>query len=145
MTQKMFRRLTVGLLTISATTIMAAPVAFSQIANPEEMIARADANEDGDISWDEVVAFRSGSFDQLDRNGDGVISADDSPARPFAGRFNEAFERVQANYDGDRDGQVTRDEMLNGPAPVFERGDVDGDGVLTADEMAAITPEFAAQ
>lgn len=124
---------------------LAAFQAVAQNADPQELIARADANQDGDVSWDEVLAFRSESFDQLDRNGDGVISADDSPARPFAGRFNEAFERVQANFDGDRDGQVTRDEMLNGPAPVFERGDVDGDGVLTADEMAAITPEFAAQ
>lgn len=132
----------VAALTLTVNSIVAY-YAVAQSPDPQQLLERADANGDGDISWEEVIALRSESFDQLDRNGDGVISADDSPARPFAARFNEAFEQIQANFDGDRDGQVTRDEMLNGPAPVFERGDVNEDGILSGEEIAQLAPENA--
>ena len=121
----------------AAMTMIAVP-ASAQGVDPEDMMTRADANRDGDISRDELIALRTDSFERLDRNGDGVISADDAPGRPFVARFNAAFERVQSNFDVDRDGQVTRGEMLDAPAPVFEQGDVDGDDVVTAEEIATL-------
>ena len=104
----------------------------------QEIIAKADADGDGNVSWDEVTALRRDSFARMDRNGDGVVSADDSPPRFFAGRFNTALERLQTDFDGNRDGEITEDEMLSAPAPLFEQGDTDGDGILTAAEMASL-------
>ena len=130
-----------GLMVFGATTSHA----LSQEMDPEALIARADSNGDGDISWEEVTALRSESFDRLDRNEDGVISGDDSPARPFAARFNEALERLQADFDADRDGQITKDEMMDAPAPAFENGDANGDGILTAEEMATLRASLPTQ
>jgi len=141
MTHDTSRRVLTLMLAGSVAMAIAAAPAIAQQPNVEEVLARADANGDGDISMDEVMAFRASSFTQLDRNGDGVISVDDRPRGPFAARFDEAFERVQASFDGDRDGTVSQDEMMGAPTPAFERGDVDGDGVLTAEEIAALRAE----
>ncbi|MEL6828789.1 MAG: hypothetical protein AAFO63_01500 [Pseudomonadota bacterium] len=122
-----------------------ADAAEAQSADRASMIERADTNQDGDIAWSEVTAMRSQAFAQLDRNGDGVINTQDSPPRAFAGRFNEALERVQADFDSDRDGEITQDEMFNAPAPMFEAGDTDGNGVLTAQEMAALQSSAASR
>lgn len=121
-----------------ATILVTSSQASAQSADPEELISRADTNGDGNISWSEVTALRLDGFNRADRNNDGVVNSDDSPPRFLAARFNEAFEQLQANFDGDRDGEITQEEMLNAPAPMFEKGDVDEDGVLRADEIAAL-------
>lgn len=144
MTTLQSSRLLAFFLASSAAMAITISAAVAQGANPEEMIAQADANGDGDISWDEVMALRAKSFDKLDRNDDGVISADDRPAGFFAARFDDAFKRVEANFDGDRDGQVTRDEMMGAPAPLFQKGDVNQDGVLTTEELTALRAEQTA-
>lgn len=138
MTKLAYKRLSAILLSISTAIALIAESASAQVADPDEMIARADANGDGDISWEEVTVLRADSFEKLDRNDDGVISLDDRPPGLLAGRFDEAFERVLASFDGDRDGQVAQTEMMGAPAPAFEQGDMNEDGVLTADEMAAL-------
>ena len=117
--------------------------ALAQPANMQEMFEKADANGDGDIAWSEIEALRLESFERADRNGDGIINTGDRPPRAFAGRFDQALERLQSDFDGDRDGQITEEEMLNAPAPMFEQGDVNGDKLLTAEEMAAIRSERA--
>lgn len=138
MTQYKSNRLTAIIAASATVVVVMANYAVAQTADRDEMVARADANGDGDISWSEITTLRIDSFNRLDRNSDGVVNADDSPVRPFAGRFNQALERLQADFDADRNGEITKDEMLNAPAPMFEQGDVDDDGVLTAEEMAAL-------
>ena len=112
--------------------------AEAQAADPAELISRADANGDGAIARSEVIAFRADTFDQLDRNDDGVVNDDDSPPRLLAGRFNEALATLRTNFDADGDQNITEDEMVNGPAPMFELGDTDGDEILSAEEIAAL-------
>ncbi|MEM7767796.1 MAG: EF-hand domain-containing protein [Pseudomonadota bacterium] len=126
------------LLTGAAAMAVATAPAIGQEPSPEQMMARADANGDGDISWDEVMTLRTQSFERLDRNDDGVVSVDDRPRGPMAGRFDTGLARVQVQFDADGDGQVTEEEMMGAPAPAFEQGDVDEDGVLTAEEIAAL-------
>lgn len=138
MTRIKSNRVLALLLTGAAAMAVAPTPAIAQQPSPEEMMARADANGDGDISMEEAMALRSESFAKLDRNGDGVISGQDRPRGPFGARFDDAFQRVQTNFDGDRDGEVTKDEMMGAPAPAFEMGDTDGNGILTAEEMAAL-------
>lgn len=120
-------------------------VAAAQGKDPVEMLAEADANGDGAISWSEVVALRTQNFERLDRNKDGYISAKDRPQGPFGARFDEAFAQVQKQFDADSDGRVSRSEMLDAPGPVFAKGDVDGDGVLSAEELSALRAAAAAK
>ena len=137
-----FKRLKLGL-AVSACLAISGLMELSasaQEANMQEMIKKADANGDGDIAWSEVETLRLESFERADRNGDGVINTADRPPRAFAGRFDKALKRLQADFDGNRDGQITKEEMLNAPAPVFEQGDVNGDKILAAEEIAALRP-----
>ncbi|MEQ8294227.1 MAG: EF-hand domain-containing protein [Roseovarius sp.] len=78
------------------------------------------------------------SFEELDANGDGVVSREEMQARMQA-RFDEA--------DADGDGRITREEMsarMEARASerrerflnrMFERQDADADGALTLEEM----------
>ncbi|MEL6725256.1 MAG: hypothetical protein AAFP81_19860 [Pseudomonadota bacterium] len=132
--QKLGLAVSIGL----ASTCLAAMPAAAQASNMQEMVEKADANGDGDISWSEIEAARLEVFQRVDRNGDGVVNTADRPPRAFAGRFDQALERLQTDFDSDRDGQITEAEMLAAPAPIFEQGDTDENGVLTADEMAAL-------
>lgn len=134
----------VSFLTLAVAGIV--PMAANaQSADMKDMVAKADANKDGNITWAEITALRTSSFERLDRNSDGVINSADRPRGPMAGRFDQALVKVQTDFDTDRDGEITQNEMLTAPAPLFERGDVDGDGVLTSQEMAALAPDTAAQ
>ncbi|GGE84000.1 hypothetical protein GCM10011317_46540 [Niveispirillum cyanobacteriorum] len=101
-------------------------------------LAEADANGDGKITWQEMVDMRAGVFERLDRDGDGFASSDDSPGMgPGKRLFSDAFGKVKS-ADANGDGRISKDEMLNGPAPLFEKGDTDGDKVLSAAELAAL-------
>lgn len=124
---------------------LCASQAIAQAGSKQEMIARADTNGDGDISWAEVSELRLETFNRVDRNGDGVVNSEDSPPRAFAGRFNEAMDTLRADFDTDRDGEITQEEMLNAPAPMFETGDVNQDGILTAEEMADLRASLPGQ
>jgi hypothetical protein len=112
--------------------------AFAQNRDPVQLLAEADANGDGAISWSEVIALRTQNFERLDRNGDGYIDANDRPRGPFGARFDEAFTQVKSQFDANGDQRVSRAEMIDAPAPVFTQGDVDGNGVLSAEELSAL-------
>jgi Ca2+-binding EF-hand superfamily protein len=114
------------------------PIAAAQTKDPAELIKEADANGDGAVSWSEMVAMRTNTFERLDRNGNGVISASDRPRGPFGARFDEAFDKVRAQFDANGDQSVSRSEMIDAPAPAFEQGDTNKDKVLSADELAAL-------
>jgi len=115
---------------------------------PPPLIAVLDANHDGVISADEI-ANASKSLLTLDKNGDGQLTQDElRPHRPPPPR---------AEGDGQHDGPPPQDGGPDGPAggppdgppPGADRGnfhppvspimaalDTDGDGVLSAVEIA---------
>ena len=113
--------------------------------DPEAMTARADANGDGDITWEEMTALRAQTFARLDRNGDGVVNSGDSPPPPFSGRFNDALQTLQADFDANGDGEIVQSELLEAPAPMFEAGDSNRDSVLSAEEISALRGGRAAE
>ena len=129
---------------VSAVLILfslAAP-AWSQSneARASEMLSRADLNGDGQVTRKELEKSRSKTLERLDRNKDGVINTKDRPPRAFSKRFDEAFSRIVEEFDANDDGQVTRKEFVQGPTTGFDAADLNGDDVLSADEIAKLTP-----
>jgi Ca2+-binding EF-hand superfamily protein len=103
-----------------------------------DRLAEADANGDGNITWQEMLDARSSMFARLDRNGDGFVDSKDSPRMgPMKARFQEALAGLQG-ADANSDGRVSRSEMLDAPAPLFAEGDTNGDKVLDSEELAAL-------
>lgn len=118
--------------------VMALTFSDSASAQSLDQLREADANGDGSVTWQEMMDMRVSVFGRLDRNGNGVVESGDSPAfGPGKSRFEQAFNSLRA-ADANRDGRITRSEMLNAPAPLFENGDTDGNRVLSANELAAL-------
>jgi Ca2+-binding EF-hand superfamily protein len=106
-------------------------------AQSAERLADADANGDGNITWQEMMDMRAATFARLDRNGDGFADSKDSPRGPMKARFDEALAQLK-NADTNGDGRISKSEMLNAPAPLFTEGDTNGDKVLSAAEITAM-------
>lgn len=101
-----------------------------------------DGDKDGKITVAEFAAFRTAEFAKVDTSSDGQISADEMAARHIAEatvRAAEMSARMIERMDGDADGQISPEEMEQGPRLVsmFERADTDGDGALTKVEVEA--------
>jgi hypothetical protein len=123
---------------LSVVCMLNPPLAAAQARDPVALLSEADANGDGAVSWAEVVAMRTQTFTRLDRNKDGFISSADRPRGPMGGRFDEAFASVKSQFDANGDNRVSRAEMVDAPSPVFDRGDTNGDRILSAQELAAL-------
>jgi hypothetical protein len=97
-------------------------------------IEGADSNRDGNVSKRELIAFRAANFNRLDRDGDGVLKRSDIPA--VAKRFNPQvdFDRLIQQFDGNKDGVVSRSEFVNGPTTIFDAADANKDGLLSKAE-----------
>ncbi len=105
---------------------------------------RADANGDKKVSWSEVrkVAprFTQERFNNLDRNGDGLLSKADTPeqrAKGAAGKFpqGEQLVAILRRADADGDNRVTKAELEVAAPQLAKRGfarlDTNKDGVIT--------------
>ena len=95
-----------------------------------------DKNGDGSISREEAATHPrlNESFDRLDTNKDGALSADELRAGRRAGHHGH-----HAHVDANKDGSITRDEAKSAPrlAENFDAIDTNKDGTLTRDEMSA--------
>jgi Ca2+-binding EF-hand superfamily protein len=144
-------------LTIAAAGLQAQPGrgGFMQF---HPLLSALDANHDGIIDEAEL-AKAPDVLRSLDRNGDGRITADEmSPAMGRGGRGpggegrggerreegpqgGDAVEEAVKTYlalDKNGDGKLTKDEVPERMQGIFERGDSNKDGVLTADELRAM-------
>lgn len=111
------------------------------------MMEAADADKDGTVTRDEFLAWRAKQFAHMDRNGDGVIddadrkAAEDQREAMREQRGKGMLEKLDANGDG----KITKDEFVNAPAPMFDKADTDGNGVLDAKELQAARDAMRAQ
>lgn len=113
-------------LLVLATTAVSGLALAQSAPPPGSPMMRADANGDGVISREEAAKYPrlAARFDQLDRNKDGKLSADELPAwrgrgedggRGMDPQRKETMERMRAECfdkaDTNKDGQLSRDEF----------------------------------
>ena len=104
----------VGLLLAGLCVPVAAQPA---VETTSSYLQRMDTDGDGRVSLAEYQVWMAYGFEQMDRNGDGVLSADELP--------------------GGRGKPITRATHLEQIAQRFARQDANGDGFLSARELAA--------
>lgn len=105
------------------------------LAQSVKQLEEADKNGDGIIVWQEIVDMRLETFSRLDRNKDGFVDEKDVPSfGPMKNRLNIALEKL-AKWDNNGDKRISKEEMLEAPAPLFETGDINSDGELSEDEI----------
>ncbi len=112
-------------------------------------LMRADANHDGIVTRDEVIADADRRFAAMDTDGDGKLSREEMraarQARRASGKAEGRSDRIRpASTTGEphrRDGvrppftqQAFRDRALN----MFDRADANHDGRVDAQEMQAM-------
>lgn len=125
-------------LLVTAFSVFAWPALAQSQDAIQQLLAnfdRIDVNGDGVISRAEFHKVRAERWTQIDRNGDGYLSEDDFP-RWAARRARTQLAEI-AFLDGNNDGRISKDEFLNGPAPLFTWADLNSDGDLTLSELEA--------
>ena len=91
--------------------------ALAQVTDTASYLQRMDSDGDGRVSLAEYQAWMSYAFDGMDRNGDGVLTADEQP--------------------GGKGKPLTREIHQARLAERFRKQDANGDGFLDARELAA--------
>lgn len=132
-----FRTIAAGIL-IAPALALAAPASAQSSDQIRQMLERADANGDGNITRAEFDQARAQTFARLDRNDDGYVDSSDRP-RLFRDRFDQGY-RMLSSLDTNGDRRVSRTELAKADAPAFVAGDANGDKVLSRKEIAALRP-----
>ncbi|MCX6631640.1 MAG: hypothetical protein NTW28_28860 [Candidatus Solibacter sp.] len=123
-------------------------------ARPNPLWTALDADGDGSISAEEIINSPA-ALRRLDRNGDGILTLEEMrPVMP-GGRGPEGGERREGPagadgnsveetvktlmaFDTNGDGKLQKAELPERMQAIFERGDANRDGLLTADEVRAM-------
>ena len=112
-----FRPFDAAVLAASCVVAGAALAAQAQVRGTGDYLQRMDTNGDGKVSVVEYQDWLTYACDGMDRNRDGVLSADEQP--------------------GGRGKAITREEHRARLAERFRRQDVDRSGFLDAKELSA--------
>ena len=107
-----------------------------QLERLRDSLTQSDVNSDGKVTRREYDAHRAEIFAKLDRNGNGVASAEDAPRVRIAKRkFTEKLEQVLSMADKNGDGMLTRAEWNKPERDIFALVDQDKDGVIILADM----------
>lgn len=98
-----------------------------------------DANKDGQISKDEFLLSKrqraEGKFARMDKNGDGLVSAEEHASCRFNKRGHFGGRRIFQRLDANNDGSVTKAEGTSAWSNWFKRLDSNDDQVVTTEEV----------
>ena len=103
-----------GLLLLAAC---APGAVLAQVRDTASYLQRMDSDGDGRVSEAEYVQWLLYAFDRMDRNGDGVLGADELP--------------------GGKGRAISREQQRSTLVQRFHKQDANGDGYLDARELSA--------
>ena len=106
-----------------------------------------DVDGSGEITTEDLDAFKSQRFAELDANGDGSVDLEEFTAHAQA-RAGERAAEMFARLDADGDGSLSRDvlesRMGRGPGErMISRFDTDDSGGVSAEEFEAAREKMA--
>jgi Ca2+-binding EF-hand superfamily protein len=127
---------------VTADQIANSPNAAKRVERRAEgLVKHLDAANKGYVTQDDFVAAARKRFAELDRKGDGKLTADELSMahgdKAPSGKRVEFAERRFDKLDANRDGVVTLNEYTAAATAKFKELDVAGKGRVTADEIAA--------
>ncbi|MCA0271381.1 MAG: EF-hand domain-containing protein [Proteobacteria bacterium] len=101
----------------------------------------ADADKDGKVTKEELMAYRQSRLAGTDADGDGLISTEELAAHmkaEMAARIDERAKARVTAQDANGDGKLSAEELIAPPMPMrmFDRLDADGDGAVSEEEIA---------
>lgn len=127
---------------VAALTVLMGILPAQAAPGPAFDFTAVDADKNGQITADEMTAFKAARATGMDADKDGFISADELSAEMMA-RMAERVDMMArhrlVDQDKDGDGKVSVAEMAEGQGEgrLFQRADANGDGALTQDEISA--------
>ncbi|SLN56855.1 EF hand [Pseudoruegeria aquimaris] len=92
---------------------------------PEMTFEQLDANGDGKITAEDLAAAKAARFAEADTNGDGALSAEELQAQADARRADRV-EKMIERMDANGDGVLSMEEMEAGRGDRGDRGDRGG-------------------
>jgi Ca2+-binding EF-hand superfamily protein len=132
----MSKRIAIPLTLIPLAGLLLAAPGFAD-GRRGDLLASADANQDGVVTKQEFLDARAAQFGRFDRNADGYIDDADVPERMRERRDARGGGAMRKELDKDGDGKVSKEEFVTGPTTIFDRVDADHNGSLDKQELEA--------
>jgi len=109
------------------------------------LFSEMDLDGDGAVTLQEMQTAREGRFARADADGDGILDRDELVAQAMA-RAEAGIDRLIARADADGDGALSEAELdamrderrMVRMERMFDRVDADGDGQVTQAELDAM-------
>ncbi len=95
----------------------------------------ADADKNGEITFDEFKKAAGDRFVLADLNKDGKVTVEEMAAAIEKMRAERMAKRMIERFDTDNDGSVTLAEIENGQKKIYALMDRNDDGKIVKDEM----------
>ncbi|MGR3511443.1 MAG: EF-hand domain-containing protein [Paracoccaceae bacterium] len=137
---------TMKILLASTMIVLGAGVATAQEQRDGMSFDTLDVDGSGEITAEDLTALRDNRFAELDTNGDGTISQDEFVAGQAA-RAEDRAARMFERLDADGDGTLSRDVIESGRRGgmgerMISRFDEDSSGGISAEEFEEAQARF---
>lgn len=96
---------------------------------------KADADQSGDVSFEEFAAAMDGRMKSADANGDGRITMEELASEIARQRAERMARRIMARFDTNGDGVLTREEVEGRQKKIFAYLDRNDDGRIVESEL----------